>query len=315
MRSRIKSVELEILAAISGIFIAFQSRVNGELSHQVGDSLTAACISFLSGFIVVSTIAFSRKQIRSGLLQLKSAVSRKEIPRHRLLAGTLGATFVAIQTYSVPVIGVALFTVASLAGQTVMSLFVDRAGLTGGGPKEINRSRVISAAITVTAVLISCLDRLQLTEFSLLAVILGLFAGALVAFQRAFNGQINEFTGQSFATSWLNFLTGSTFLVLFFGIKSLFGDANLPTSLNGPAWIYLGGTIGVMYIAFSAKIVQQIGVLVFTMISVGGLLFGSLLIDIFMPTKNIGVSAFLIVGIVLAYLGVLVSGQTRASRR
>ena len=100
-----------------------------------------------------------------------------------------------------------------------------------------------------------------------------------------------------------------------FGIKALFGDANLPSSLNGPAWIYLGGTIGVMYIAFSAKIVQQIGVLVFTMISVGGLLFGSLLIDVLMPTKNIGVSAFLIAGIVLAYLGVLVSGQSRASRR
>ena len=124
-----------------------------------------------------------------------------------------------------------------------------------------------------------------------------------------------SFTGQSFATSWLNFLTGSTFLVLLFGIKSLFGASNLPSSLNGPAWIYLGGTIGVMYIAFSAKIVQQIGVLVFTMISVGGLLFGSLLIDVLMPTKNIGVSAFLIAGIVLAYLGVLVSGQSRASRR
>ena len=51
------------------------------------------------------------------------------------------------------------------------------------------------------------------------------------------------------------------------------------------------------------------------MISVGGLLFGSLLIDVLMPTKNIGVSAFLIAGIVLAYLGVLVSGQSRASRR
>lgn len=315
MRSKIKSLELELLSAISGIFIAFQSRVNGELSHKIGDSLTAACISFLSGFLVVSLIAFSKKQIRIGLKQLSFAVSSNQIPKYRLLAGALGATFVAVQTYSVPIIGVALFTVSSLAGQTVMSLFVDRAGLTGGGRKEIDKARVISAAITVSAVFISCLDRLKLSEFSLIAVLLGLFAGALVAFQRAFNGQINEFTGQSFATSWLNFLTGSSFLLILFSLKSIFFETKLPSSLSGPIWIYLGGTIGVMYIAFSAKIVQQIGVLVFTMVSVGGLLFGSLLIDLLLPTKSIGVSIFLIIGIVVAYFGVLISGHSRVSRR
>ncbi len=315
MRSKVKSLELEILSAISGIFIAFQSRVNGELSHRVGDSLTAACISFLSGFIVVSLIAFSKKSVRTGFSKLRAAVSNGQIPKYRLFAGALGATFVAVQTYSVPVIGVALFTVSSLAGQTVMSLFVDRAGLTGGGRKEIDKARIISATVTVFAVFISCLDRLNLSEFSFFAVLLGLFAGGLVAFQRAFNGQINEFTGQSFATSWLNFLTGCTFLLILFLVKSIFSETKIPTSLNGPIWIYLGGTIGVMYIAFSAKIVQEIGVLVFTMVSVGGLLFGSLLIDLFLPTRSVGVSIYLIIGIVVAYFGVLISGQSRVSRR
>ena len=45
--------------------------------------------------------------------------------RWRLGVGVLGAAFVAVQTYIVPIAGVALFSVAALAGQTGISLFVD----------------------------------------------------------------------------------------------------------------------------------------------------------------------------------------------
>ena len=73
----------------------------------------------------------------------------------------LGGSFVAIQTQVVPIIGVAIYSVASIAGQTASSLMVDRIGLTGGGKKHFTKRRVTAAGITVFAVLVSVLDRIE----------------------------------------------------------------------------------------------------------------------------------------------------------
>jgi len=61
--------------------------------------------------------------------------------------------------------------------------------------------------------------------------------------------------------------------------------------------------------------VQYVGVLEFTLFSVGGMLIGSLLIDIIVPTKGTIISGFLIAGILLTYLGVIANGQSRFSRK
>jgi transporter family-2 protein len=57
------------------------------------------------------------------------------------------------------------------------------------------------------------------------------------------------------------------------------------------------------------------GVLVFTLFSVGGMLVGSLIIDLVAPTSGTDISWYLIAGILLTYLGVIANGQSRFSRR
>jgi transporter family-2 protein len=57
------------------------------------------------------------------------------------------------------------------------------------------------------------------------------------------------------------------------------------------------------------------GVLVFTLFSVGGMLVGSLIIDLVAPTNGTDISWYLIAGILLTYLGVIANGQSRFSRR
>ena len=84
---------------------------------------------------------------------------------------------------------------------------------------------------------------------------------------------------------------------------------------TAPWWMFLGGSIGVIYIALSAHIVQHLGVLEFTLFSVGGMLIGSLLIDFVFPTNGTVISPYLIAGIALTYLGVIANGQSRLSRR
>jgi transporter family-2 protein len=302
------NTRLDILAAISGLMIAVQARANGELSHRMGNPIEAALVSFGSGLIIISFISAFNPAIKNGARNLRGALKRKEIPPWTLFAGMLGGSFVAVQTQIVPIIGVAIYSVASIAGQTAASLVVDRIGLTGGGKKHITVRRVAAAGLTVLAVLISVLDRIEANNVSVLAVLLGCFAGAIVGVQRALNGQINESTEQSFTTSLLNFIMGTTILVIFLGIGMLINRTEIVSLPAGPWWMYTGGTIGIIYIAFTSTIVQHLGVLTFTLISVGGQLVGSLLIDFYSPTEGVQVSAYLVTGIVMTYLGVIVGG-------
>jgi transporter family-2 protein len=301
-------MRLDLLAALSGLMIALQARANGELSHRLNNGLEAALVSFGSGLIIITAIAAFNPSIKEGIKNLRTAVANKEIAQWKLLAGALGGGFVAIQTHIVPLIGVAIYSVASIAGQTAMSLVVDRIGLTGGGKKLISGRRVAAAVLTVLAVFVSVFDRIDAKNLSLFAVVLGCIAGAVVGVQRALNGQINEHSHQSFTTSLLNFITGTSLLVILILGGVLIGKIELVPLPAGPWWIYTGGTIGVIYIAFTSTIVQHLGVLTFTLFSVGGQLVASLVIDLISPTNGVNVSAYLVTGIVMTYLGVIAGG-------
>jgi transporter family-2 protein len=301
-------MRLDLLAALSGLMIALQARANGELSHRLNNGLEAALVSFGSGLIIIAVIAVFNPAIKEGIKNLRSAVANKEIAQWKLLAGALGGSFVAIQTHIVPLIGVAIYSVASIAGQTAISLVVDRIGMTGGGKKLISRRRVAAAALTVLAVFVSVFDRIDAKNLSLFAVVLGCIAGAVVGVQRALNGQINEHSHQSFTTSLLNFITGTSLLVILILGGVLIGKIELVPLPAGPWWIYTGGVIGVIYVAFTSTIVQHLGVLTFTLFSVGGQLVASLVIDLISPTNGVDVSAYLVTGIVMTYLGVIAGG-------
>ena len=301
-------MRLDLLAALSGAMIALQARANGELSHRLNNGLQAALVSFGSGLLIIFVITLFNSKIKEGIKNLRRAVANKEIARWKLFAGALGGSFVAIQTQIVPLIGVAIYSVASIAGQTAMSLIVDRIGLTGGGKKLISPRRVSAAVLTVLAVLVSVWDRIDANNLSMLAVTAGGIAGAIVGVQRALNGQINEYSHQSFTTSLLNFVTGTSFLVILIVVGILLGRNELSPLPSGPWWIYTGGVIGVIYIAFTSTIVQHLGVLTFTLFSVGGQLVGSLVIDLVSPTEGVSVRAYLVTGIVLTYAGVVSGG-------
>ena len=301
-------MRLDLLAALSGAMIALQARANGELSHRLNNGLQAALVSFGSGLLIIFVITLFNSKIKEGIRNLRTAVANKEIARWKLFAGALGGSFVAIQTQIVPLIGVAIYSVASIAGQTAMSLVVDRIGLTGGGKKLISPRRVLAAFLTVIAVLVSVWDRIDANNLSMFAVTAGCIAGAIVGVQRALNGQINEYSHQSFTTSLLNFMTGTTFLLILIAAGLILGRNELSPLPSGPWWIYTGGVIGVIYIAFTSTIVQHLGVLTFTLFSVGGQLVGSLIIDLVSPTKGVSVSAYLVTGIVMTYAGVIAGG-------
>ena len=306
-------MRLDYLAALAGIFIALQGKANGELDKFLASSVQTALVSFSVGLIAISLYGLSHRESRAGLTRLRNALKAKVIPYWGITGGLLGGTFITMQSFLVPKVGVAILSVGYIAGQTVCSLFIDQIGLTGGGKKAISSARIWAATITIVAVLVSVFDRLNSASLTLFSVVLSIFSGGIVALHRALNGRVNEITLQSSATTIVNFIMGTAFLAVVFLFLILTNSTTWSPLPEKPLWIYTGGLTGVLYIAFSAKVVQHIGVLHFTLFSVGGQLVGSLLLDWLLPTTNDGISLFLIFGILLTFLGVIVGGVSNSS--
>jgi transporter family-2 protein len=108
---------------------------------------------------------------------------------------------------------------------------------------------------------------------------------------------------------------GTTFLLVLTAILIPAGHYEFKSLPASPWWIYTGGVLGVIYIAYSATIVQQLGVLASTLLSVGGNLFGALLIDWLAPAHGVKVSAWLVTGICLSFLGVIVGGVSSQQQK
>ena len=306
---------MEFLAAATGVLIAIQARSNGELAKRIHNPIEAALVSFSSGLVAIIIIALFNSNIRRGVTTLRRAVKLHEIPVWPLFAGAIGGCVIAIQTSVVSQIGVAIYSVASICGQTAISLFIDRVGLINGVKQHISLRRVLAAVTTILAVFLSVGDKVSVKNFALFAIVMTVIAGSMIGIQRALNGRINHHSKQSFATSLLNFITGTSALGLALILMMVLRGDHLYALPKGPWWLYLGGITGVIYIAFASTVVQHLGVLTFTLFSVGGQLLGSLLIDIFSPSAGSHVTWFLVSGIVLTYVGVVIGGQSRLFRR
>ena len=138
-----------IFAVLIGVVVAVQARINGQLSVDLDNGLAAALISFLTGWTLLFFLVFGIKKERVGLFAIFAAIKSKDLALWEVAGGILGGCFVAVQSITVPQIGVALFTIVVVAGQTVSSLFVDKAGITASGKQKITLPRTLGAIATL----------------------------------------------------------------------------------------------------------------------------------------------------------------------
>ncbi len=121
----------------------------------------------------------------------------------------------ATQSITVSVIGVAVFTVAVVAGQAVSSLVVDRLGFGPAGPQPYTPLRVFGAVLALVAVVLAVSDRLNHPSGLLIAVLPAL-AGIGTAVQQAINGRVARTASTdaygALAAGLINFVTGATAL-------------------------------------------------------------------------------------------------------
>lgn len=285
-----------------GLLVVAQSRINGELAHLTGDGVLAAVISFGTGLVLVSLIAMARRTTRQALVrELPRELRARRLRPWQLLGGLGGATLVAGQGLTVPALGVALFTVLVVAGQTGSSLVVDHVGLGPGGPRAITTARVVGAVGSTLAVALAVSGRFAAGSLAWSAVVLTVTAGIAISVQQAVNAQVAMRTGDPFAATLVNFVVGTTALVVLLLVVHAVGEQPWvapPAPWSRPL-LWLGGSIGVVFVVTAARVVRSLGVLLFSLLSIAGQLTGSLVSDLLLPTAGTVVSWQLVTGVLL----------------
>ena len=297
-----------VLAFVGGWCISIQSRMNGELSAVLGQPAQAAVYSFGSGLALLAVAALLSARLRRGIGRIAAALAQGRLRWWQCLGGLGGACFVAVQTTAVPLLGVAIFTVATVAGQTANGLLVDRFGIGPGGQRPIRPSRVVAAVLAVLGVVITVSGSFGEGGLSPLPVVLAVAAGAGVALQQGVNGRVNLESRDVLATTTQNFATGTALLLLLMTIQWGRGSYS-PVPFTGvPWWAWWGGIIGIGFIALAAWAVQHVGVLVFGLALLSGQLLSALIIDLVFPTPGHAVTAVMVAGVAVTFAAAALAG-------
>ncbi|MHC6591166.1 DMT family transporter [Arthrobacter sp. C152] len=302
------------LAVGSGLAIPVQGRINGALGARLGDGIAAAAVSFSTGLLVMVLVSLLLPRGRAGLARILPAVRSRAFPRIYVLAGAIGALFVFAQSFTVGILGVALFTVATVTGQTVSGLLVDRLGIGPAGRKPVTGIRIIGCLLTIAAVAWAVSPRFNGAASTgaasdggpaalLVPLLLPVAAGFLMSFQQAMNGTATVHYGTPIAATLVNFVAGCTVLWVALAVKLAVAGPGNP--LPAEWWYYLGGPMGCIFIGLGALLVRSLGVLVTGLGMIAGQLLGSLGLDLVLPAPGTVVAPATVLGTVLT-LGAIV---------
>ena len=112
-----------------GVASAAQGAVNAGMGERTGAPVLGAVVNNLGGCLLVLAGIVALPSMRAGLAGLR----RSGLPWWTYLGGVGGAVIVLVAPVVVPVLGVAVFTIAQVAGGSLGGLAVDRAGLAATG--------------------------------------------------------------------------------------------------------------------------------------------------------------------------------------
>ncbi|HEX6752964.1 MAG TPA: DMT family transporter [Solirubrobacterales bacterium] len=128
-----------ILTALAGGLIALQAPINAGLGKATG-SLPAALVSFLVGTVALTAIV-----VLSG--KAGGLGSTFDVSWYYLLGGLLGAVYVANALIAVTAIGAGGVAAATITGQLVASVAIDRLGLFGLDQVPLSPERIVGVGL------------------------------------------------------------------------------------------------------------------------------------------------------------------------
>jgi transporter family-2 protein len=302
-----------VITFIASIIITAQSSINSKLNTFTENALITALINFATGLLILALMMIFSRAIRQGFTSIPRLVREGKLKRWQLFGGLSGAFFVASQSSLVQVIGVAIFTVAAVAGQTSAALLVDKTGIGPAGKQPVTVARIGAAILGISGVLVSVLGQSSEGKFAIGAVLVSFAAGGLVATQPALNGQIANQTGQPAAATLVNFIVGFATLIIVYAVKQQINPQGFivpPMPWENPV-IWLGGPFGVMFVLTAAFMAKTLGVFLFTLTSVVGQLSGAILMEVLFPTAATNITWQLLLGISITGAAVILASAKK----
>ena len=136
------------LMVIAGGMIALQAPINSTLGKHVG-TFAAASISFAVGTIALVGITVL---VGGGFGEVSGGV--REIAPYYLIGGLLGAVYVTTALVMVRTIGVGGVTAATIAGQLVLAMVLDRLGAFGLEERPLSVQRILGIALLVAGTIL-----------------------------------------------------------------------------------------------------------------------------------------------------------------
>lgn len=297
-----------LLALAGGLVVATQARINAQFGLEVGLPIAAALLSAGTGLVLVSLATMLTPRARAAVRDLPAAIRGGLLPWWVLLAGALGGFVLFSQTFSVPALGVAVYSVLVVASITGAGLLVDRAGLGPAGHQAITGRRVGGASLAVVAALVSAGPELALGTLALGAAVVAIAAGTGAAVQSAMLGRIGVGSGHPLAATWANFVGATLALALMVGIATAAGGS---WRLPPVGWWWLGGPLGLLIVGTIVVTVPRAGVLLVTLAVTAGQLLGALVWDWLAPVAGRGVDAWSVAGVVLLMGAVVLAAAPR----
>lgn len=297
------------LAVVGGVLGAVQSRLNADLAAELQDGFLAAAISFGTGLVLILLLLIGMPRMRGLAAAFWRDLRSGAFPWVLALGGLGGAIFVLGQSLTVGLVGVALFIVCVVAGQTVTGLVVDRVGLGPGGVRHLTPRRLIGAGLMVVSVALAMSGGIS-AEAPWYLLALPMVAGVAMGLQQAVNGRVSQHSGHFMVATLGNFIVGTTALVIAAGIHILVVGAPQPPPTN--PLLYLGGAIGVGFIAMAAYLAGPLGVLTLAMSTIAGQIIGSVTLDAVAAPGHL--TPFTVAGTVLTLIAAVVTATSRRPR-
>lgn len=294
------------IVLLLGAISASQSKINGALAINVGDAVIAAVISNLTAMAFLAAILCLYKPSRRGLHEFHVALKNRGFRGWEVLGGIAGGFYALTQTSSAAPLGLALFTLSLVCGQTIGGVLLDHLGVGPGAARVASPRRLSSAAIVTIGVLIAAGGHFS-SGISLSLLWMPLAAGAGQAWQSAMNGRVRAATRSAMATTVVNYAVGTLALCVLLAIRVAI-EWDETVSFPAEPLMYLGGLLGCAFIAGSAVVVARTGVLVLGLGVVAGQLSFSLVLDLVLP-NDATVTLPVIVGAFLAFVAVFVASS------
>lgn len=297
------------VAALSGVLIAIQGIFNGSFTSAGGGPLLAGWVSYIGTLLTVVLVL-----LVSGNGPKTVRIFREKGAWWWFAIGIGGVPIVISMSWGIPLVGLAVLSVCSVAGQTVMSLILDRHGVGIPQPIALSARRLLAALTALVGVSLAITSGTGSAKLviAILACVLVFCAGAILTVQNAGSGAVVAQSGQAMIATFTAAAGGTVVISIILGITWLAGGLegySFPPASGW--WMYLGGPVGMAITFCTAWAVRRLGTFRLTLAVVAGQMLTAMILDLF---TGVGLPAITVVSVAILILATIMVAEPKSRK-